>query len=56
MIDKSKKNLIAGAFALGGAMLIGFCSNPSSSIEGMGIISGIVLLAFGGILRGSIQE
>jgi len=56
MTDKSKKSLIAGAVAISGAMLIGLCSHPVYSIESIGIIIGVVLLAFGGILKGSIQE
>lgn len=56
MTDKSKQGLTAGAIAIGGIMLIGLCAHPNSTIESMGIIVGIVLLAFGGILKGSIRE
>ena len=56
MTDISKRKLTAGVMALGGIMLIGLCAHPFSPIEDMGIIIGIVLLAFGGILKGSVQE
>lgn len=56
MSDKSEKTLIAGAIAISGILIIGLCSHPASVIEDAGIIIGIVLLAFGGILKGSIQE
>lgn len=56
MTDRSKKNLIAGAIAISGILIIGLCSHPVSVIEDAGIIIGIVLLAFGGILKGSVQE
>jgi hypothetical protein len=56
MTDRSKKNLIAGAIAISGVMMIGLCSHPAAVIEDVGIIVGIVLLAFGGILKGSNQE
>jgi hypothetical protein len=56
MTDTSKKKLTAGIIALSGVLLIGLCAHPNSSLEDMGIIIGIVLLAFGGILKGSVQE
>jgi hypothetical protein len=56
MNDIPKRKLIAGIIAFSGVILIGLCAHPASSIEDMGIIIGIVLLAFGGILKGSVQE
>jgi hypothetical protein len=56
MTDRSTKNLIAGGIAIMGAILIGLCSHPAVPFECMGIIIGVVLLAFGGILKGSVQD
>jgi hypothetical protein len=56
MDDRSGKIIIAGIIAVAGIVFIGICSHPVGVIESAGIIVGIVLLGFGGILKGSIQE
>jgi len=56
MTDSLSKNIISLIIACGGAFLVGIVSNPVGVIGSFSLISGIVLIGIGGILKGSIRD